>query len=147
LIGGQGEKKTLRLMAEHAEMANFTSPFDELPRKLEVLQGHCEAVGRDIDTINKTSLCTVLIARSMEEAEALRNQFLRARGMDWDTLDDGMQALLSGRLVVGDPDAAGERVQEIVGVGLDGLTFNLPANGHDPDAVAHTVGVIKAALT
>jgi len=37
-------------------------------------------------------------------------------------------------------------VQELVGVGLDGLTFNMPANGHDPEAVAHTVGVIKAAL-
>ncbi len=45
MIGGQGEKKTLRLMAEHAEMANFTSGFDELPRKLEVLAGHCADVG------------------------------------------------------------------------------------------------------
>src|SRR5687768_11493246 len=51
MIGGQGEKKTLRLMAEHAEMANFISGYDELPRKLEVLAGHCADVGRDIDTI------------------------------------------------------------------------------------------------
>ena len=50
MIGGQGEKKTLRLMAEHAEMANLTSGFDELPRKLEVLAGHCADVGRDIGT-------------------------------------------------------------------------------------------------
>ena len=48
--------------------------------------------------------------------------------------------------MVGDPDTAGERIQEIVGVGLDGVTFNLPANGHDPDAVAHTVGVINKAI-
>jgi F420-dependent oxidoreductase-like protein len=146
MIGGQGEKKTLRLMAEHAEMANFTSTFDELPRKLEVLRGHCEAVGRDYDTINKTSLCTVLIAPTMAESEGLRDDFLKARGMDWATLDDNMRALLAARLVVGDADAAGERVQEILGVGLDGLTFNLPANGHDPEAVAHTVGVMKAAI-
>ncbi len=82
----------------------------------------------------------------MEEAEELRNGFLRARGMDWDTLDDGMRALVAARLVVGDADTAGERVQQLMGVGLDGLTFNMPANGHDPDAVAHTVGVIKAAV-
>jgi len=146
MIGGQGEKKTLRLMAEHAEMANFTSPFDELSRKLEVLQGHCDTVGRDMATINKTSLCTVLIAPTMDEAEGLRNDFLRARGMDWDTLDDGMRSLVAGRLVVGDGDAAGERIEQLMGLGLDGLTFNLPANGHDPDAVTHTVEVIKKAV-
>jgi F420-dependent oxidoreductase-like protein len=145
-IGGQGEKKTLRLMAEHAEMANFTSGFDELPRKLEVLAGHCSDVGRDPATINKTSLCTVLIAPTMGEAEHLRNEFLRARGMDWDTLDEDVRALVGARLVVGDADAAGERVQALIGLGLDGLTFNMPANGHDPEAVAHTVGVVRQAV-
>jgi hypothetical protein len=48
--------------------------------------------------------------------------------------------------VVGDADAAGERVRQLVGLGLDGVTFNMPANGHDPEAVAHTVGVITAAI-
>ena len=80
MIGGQGEKKTLRLMAQYAEMANFTSGFDELPRKLEVLAGHCADVGRDIDTINKTPLCNVVIGETMEEAEGLRNSFLRPAG-------------------------------------------------------------------
>jgi len=146
MIGGQGEKKTLRLMAEHAEMANLTSGFEELPRKLEVLAGHCADVGRDVDTINKTSLCTVVIAPTMEEAERLRNDFLAARGLDWETLDEATRELVAARLVVGDADTAGERVQKLMGVGLDGLTFNMPANGHDPEAVAHTVGVIKAAV-
>ena len=146
MIGGQGEKKTLRLMAEHAEMANLTSGLDELPRKLEVLEGHCSDVGRDPATINKTALCTVVVAPTMEEAEGLRNGFLKARGLDWDTLDEDMRALVGGRLVVGDPDAAGERIRELIGVGLDGLTFNMPANGHDPEAVAHTVGVVQAAV-
>src|SRR5437868_2637212 len=47
MIGGQGEKKTLRLMAQYADMSNFTSGIDELPRKLEVLAQHCAEVGRD----------------------------------------------------------------------------------------------------
>jgi alkanesulfonate monooxygenase SsuD/methylene tetrahydromethanopterin reductase-like flavin-dependent oxidoreductase (luciferase family) len=127
-------------------MANFTSGFDELPRKLEVLAGHCADVGRDVATINKTSLCTAVVAPTMEEAEQLRNGFLRGRGLDWDTLDEGTRALVGARLVVGDADAAGERVQQLVGLGLDGVTFNMPANGHDPEAVAHTVGVIRAAV-
>jgi F420-dependent oxidoreductase-like protein len=146
MIGGQGERKTLRLMAQHAEMANLTSGFDELPRKLEVLAAHCADASRDLADINKTSLCTVVIAPTMEEAERLRNDFLRARGMDWNSLDDAMRALVAARLVVGDGDTAGEQIEKLLGVGLDGLTFNMPANGHDPDAVAHTVGVVKAAV-
>ena len=54
LIGGAGEKKTLRLVARYADACNiFDSP--ELGRKLDVLRGHCEAEGRDYDTIEKTA--------------------------------------------------------------------------------------------
>jgi F420-dependent oxidoreductase-like protein len=67
MIGGQGEKRTLRLMAEHAEMANLISGYDELPRKLEVLAGHCEDVGRDIGTINKTALLSLFLGKTHEE--------------------------------------------------------------------------------
>ena len=53
LIGGGGERKTLRLVAKYADACNlFVGP--ELPRKLDVLRGHCEAVGRPYDEIEKT---------------------------------------------------------------------------------------------
>ncbi len=53
LIGGGGEKKTLRLVAQYAQACNlFDSP--DLAHKLEVLRGHCEALGRDYDEIEKT---------------------------------------------------------------------------------------------
>ena len=55
LIGGSGEKKTLRLVARFADACNLW-PTPELPHKLEVLRGHCEAVGRDYDEIEKTSM-------------------------------------------------------------------------------------------
>jgi F420-dependent oxidoreductase-like protein len=146
MIGGQGEKKTLRLMAEHAEMANFTSGFDELPRKLDVLAGHCDDVGRDPSTINKTGLSTMIHAATQEDAERLRNEFLRARGMDWDALDDGTRELLSSRLLIGGPDAVGERIQAMIAVGLDGVCFNLPASWHDPEAVASAVATAVQAV-
>jgi F420-dependent oxidoreductase-like protein len=146
MIGGQGEKKTLRLMAEHAEMANLISGFDELPHKLEVLAAHCAEVGRDPSTINKTSLSTVIHAPTMEEAEQLRNGFLKARGMDWDTLDDATRAALSARLIVGDADAVGEQAQRLVGLGLDGICFNLPTTGHDPQRVGDTVATMVKAV-
>jgi F420-dependent oxidoreductase-like protein len=54
LIGGSGERKTLRLVAQYADACNlFTGPA-ELPAKLEVLRRHCDAVGRDFDSIMKT---------------------------------------------------------------------------------------------
>ena len=146
MIGGQGEKKTLRLMAQHAEMANFTSGFDELPHKLDVLRKHCADVGRDFDTINKTPLCSVVVGETMEEAVALRNGFLLARGLDFEALDDATQAMVSARIVMGDADAVGEQVQKLIGIGMDGITANLPANAHDPDAVARTVTVLRAAV-
>jgi len=53
LIGGGGEKKTLRLVAQYAQACNlFGGP--DAARKLDVLRGHCEAVGRDYDDIEKT---------------------------------------------------------------------------------------------
>ncbi|GGO01940.1 LLM class F420-dependent oxidoreductase [Microbispora rosea subsp. aerata] len=53
LIGGGGEKKTLRLVARYAQACNlFPSP--DLARKLDVLRAHCEAEGRDYDEITKT---------------------------------------------------------------------------------------------
>lgn len=51
LIGGGGEKKTLRLVAEHADIWHSFSAGDELPHKLQVLRAHCEAVGRDMSEI------------------------------------------------------------------------------------------------
>jgi alkanesulfonate monooxygenase len=54
LIGGVGERKTLRLVAKYADACNiFGGP--EAAHKLEVLRGHCEREGRDYDTIEKTT--------------------------------------------------------------------------------------------
>jgi alkanesulfonate monooxygenase SsuD/methylene tetrahydromethanopterin reductase-like flavin-dependent oxidoreductase (luciferase family) len=66
--------------------------------------------------------------------------------MDWESLDDDLRAMVAARLVIGDPDTAGEQVRRFIDVGLDGVTFNMPANGHDPEAVARSVGVVKAAV-
>jgi F420-dependent oxidoreductase-like protein len=57
LVGGGGERKTLRLVARYADACNlFGSSPEEVGRKLEVLRSHCEAEGRDHDAIRKTVL-------------------------------------------------------------------------------------------
>jgi F420-dependent oxidoreductase-like protein len=54
MIGGGGERKTLRLVAKYADACNlFAGP--DLPRKLEILRGHCEREGRDYAEIEKTA--------------------------------------------------------------------------------------------
>ena len=79
LIGGGGEKKTLRLVAQYADACNiFATDPAEISRKLDILRGHCDTVGRDYDTIQKTILARVdpegdvtEFLTSMEEYAAL----------------------------------------------------------------------------
>lgn len=55
LIGGGGEKKTLRFVAKYADACNIFGGPDEVAHKLDVLRRHCEEVGRDYDEIEKTA--------------------------------------------------------------------------------------------
>lgn len=64
LIGGMGEKRTLRLVARHADACNLFTYMGaaEVGRKLEVLRRHCDAERRDYDAIERTTLGTVQLA-------------------------------------------------------------------------------------
>ena len=65
----------------------------------------------------------------------------------WETLDEGFKAMIGGRFVVGDADQVGEHIQHLLSLGLDGMTFNMPADGHDPDAVTQAGEIVTKALT
>jgi len=56
MVGGAGEKKTLRMVAQYADACNFDGGLgaDGLQHKLAVLRGHCDAIGRNYDEIEKT---------------------------------------------------------------------------------------------
>jgi len=71
MIGGMGEKKTLRLVAQYADACNLFARVgtDVLQHKLDVLKGHCEAVGRDYDDIEKTALATTQLATGEQTPE------------------------------------------------------------------------------
>jgi alkanesulfonate monooxygenase len=75
MIGGSGEKKTLRLVAQYADASNlFGSP--DAPRKLEVLKAHCDEAGRDYEQIEKTTMLAIDPSTTKDdfirEAAALR---------------------------------------------------------------------------
>jgi F420-dependent oxidoreductase-like protein len=73
LIGGGGEKKTLRLVAQYAQACNLF-PGPDLERKLGVLRGHCESVGRDYDEIEKTVILPLDPGKKGENVDTLLDQ-------------------------------------------------------------------------
>jgi alkanesulfonate monooxygenase SsuD/methylene tetrahydromethanopterin reductase-like flavin-dependent oxidoreductase (luciferase family) len=84
----------------------------------------------------------------MEEAEGKRSALLQERGLPpWDQLDEGVKAMIGARFVVGDPDTAGEQLRGLLDLGLDGFTFNMPADGWEPDAVAFAGQVVTKAFS
>jgi alkanesulfonate monooxygenase SsuD/methylene tetrahydromethanopterin reductase-like flavin-dependent oxidoreductase (luciferase family) len=70
MIGGDGERKTLRAVAEHGDWWNTVMrPLHVLRHKLEVLQQHCQDVGRDYATVRKTLTRVAFLAPTREAAE------------------------------------------------------------------------------
>jgi F420-dependent oxidoreductase-like protein len=67
LIGGGGEKKTLRLVAQYADACNLF-PVPDLQHKLDVLKRHCDDVGRDYDEIQKTVMVSFDLGEKGEKA-------------------------------------------------------------------------------
>jgi F420-dependent oxidoreductase-like protein len=71
MIAGGGEKVTLKLAAEYADLCNVMESPAAAARKFSILRGHCATVGRDYDEITRTVTTACLITDSDEEAAAL----------------------------------------------------------------------------
>ena len=76
LIGGGGERKTLRLVARYAQACNIFARAD-VRRKLDVLRRHCEAEGRDYDDIEKTVLYNFDVGPRGERADEIVEELRR----------------------------------------------------------------------
>jgi F420-dependent oxidoreductase-like protein len=75
LVGGSGERKTLKIVAKYADACNLFGSAETIKRKLNILKEHCESVGRDYDSILKTKLDLVVIDDSEEMARKRAQQF------------------------------------------------------------------------
>lgn len=73
LIAGDGERKTLRLVARYADACNLR-PGPDIPKKLEVLKRHFEAEGRDYGSIEKTCMFAFDVGESGEKVGELVGQ-------------------------------------------------------------------------
>ncbi|MBO0708571.1 MAG: LLM class F420-dependent oxidoreductase [Candidatus Dormibacteraeota bacterium] len=123
LIGGGGERRTLRLVAEHADLCNIIGDPQTGQHKLEVLRRHCEEVGRDYTTIEKTAHAGIVVIDETEGAVRRRLEAIAAapppalRGVSAEEL--------SVRLVSGTPARVTDRLRPYVEAGFDGLSFSV----------------------
>jgi F420-dependent oxidoreductase-like protein len=85
MIAGDGERKTLRLVARYADACSLR-PKPEIPKKLEVLRQHCEAEGRDYEKIEKTCAFAFDVGENGEKADELTGQLRWLAGMDIQTV-------------------------------------------------------------
>src|SRR5439155_5685818 len=89
MIGGSGEKKTLRTVARHADIWNAMGTPEFLGHKLDVLRRHCDEAGRDIAEIELTAGCKPVIRSSAEEARRVwEAQMTHNRTPMSDVVDD-----------------------------------------------------------
>jgi F420-dependent oxidoreductase-like protein len=138
LVGGSGERKTLRLVAEHADACNVFGDPDRVRRLMGVLDAHCADVGRDPAEITRTRLGTLAIAETHEEAERRLATWPDRLKLDPDRLPHVLN--------VGTPDEIVEQARAHLDAGLDGFVFNMP-DPHDLDAVALAGETLARAFT
>ena len=130
MIGGGGERKTLRMAAQYADESNIICQPNEVSRKLEALNEHCQQLGRDRSEMTVSWQRTACIAPTTEQAQAELFDYLQRRGLDVASMSDEDRAPWLANFVWGDPDTIGEKFEGFLALGVDGFTVNMPANGH-----------------
>jgi F420-dependent oxidoreductase-like protein len=111
LIGGTGERRTLRIAAQHADLTHWFGNLEVVKHKLEVFEQHCEAVNRDPATVVKTIGAGLALAATEKEAHALLDQVPAER-----------RAMMQAAT----PEQAAEILRPFIDVGITGFTFNNP---------------------
>jgi len=81
MIGGSGERRTLRIVAQYGDMCNVSGGAATVAHKLEILRTHCVDVGRDPSDITTTRLGTLVLTKNAAETEQ-QSTFLRGMAGD-----------------------------------------------------------------
>jgi F420-dependent oxidoreductase-like protein len=77
LVGGSGERKTLKIVAKYADACNLFGSIETVRKKLDILKEHCKSVGRDYDSILKTKLGAIVVDDSKEMAKSRVQQIFK----------------------------------------------------------------------
>jgi alkanesulfonate monooxygenase SsuD/methylene tetrahydromethanopterin reductase-like flavin-dependent oxidoreductase (luciferase family) len=134
LVGGSGEKKTLRLVAQYADACNLFGDAATVAHKVDVLHGHCKDVDRDPADIQVTHLSTALVGRDAGDLDAsierLRPERVTAEAM-------------AARLNAGTVEEHVGRFRTLAEAGVQQAIVNLPDLG-DAAPVERFAEVIAA---
>jgi alkanesulfonate monooxygenase SsuD/methylene tetrahydromethanopterin reductase-like flavin-dependent oxidoreductase (luciferase family) len=77
LVGGSGERKTLKIVAKYGDACNLFGSAETVKRKLNILKDHCKSVGRDYDSILKTKLGIIVVDDDKQMAEKKIKQIFK----------------------------------------------------------------------
>jgi F420-dependent oxidoreductase-like protein len=132
LIGGGGEKRTLRVVARYADFCNITGDAATIHHKVQVLRRHCQDVGRDPSEITVSRLSTLVVTDSPQET-ATTWEFLRS------VVGDDASGFN-----VGQEDEIVAQCEELRDAGVEYFIFNMPTSG--VDAVRQVGGLLGAAI-
>jgi alkanesulfonate monooxygenase SsuD/methylene tetrahydromethanopterin reductase-like flavin-dependent oxidoreductase (luciferase family) len=136
MIGGSGERKTLRTVAKYADQWNAMGSVEKLRHKNEVLRRHCDEVGRDESEILRTAGCKPIIrdtegeARRLWEAQMEHNRTPMSKVLDDDTF------------WVGTPEQVAEKMIERRDIGFSTFLAELAAP-YDDETLARWIGEVK----
>ena len=139
MIGGSGERKTLRTVAKYADMWNAMGTVDVMRHKVEVLQRHCDDVGRDFATIEMTLGCKPIIrdtadeARRVLEAQMAHNRTPMSEIADDDTFWSGTAEQIAGQM------------RQYTALGFHTFIAELPAP-YDDETLERWIGEVRPML-
>ena len=115
LVGGSGEKRTLKIVAKYADACNLFGSAETVKKKLDILQAHCKSVDRDYDSILKTKLGVVVIDNDGRKAKkSVQEAFM---GMP--------EAQLREFAIYGTPEEVLKQIREFEDVGIQYLIVDL----------------------
>jgi alkanesulfonate monooxygenase SsuD/methylene tetrahydromethanopterin reductase-like flavin-dependent oxidoreductase (luciferase family) len=135
MIGGGGEKKTLRTVARFADYWNVSATPEDLARKNGILAEHCATVGRDPAAIIRTSGCWIVIRDSRAAAERVW-----ANQMAHNLADLGEDDAY--RHFFGPPEFVAEKLQEHVAAGFGSTVVEMAAP-YDAETIERLIGEVK----
>jgi alkanesulfonate monooxygenase SsuD/methylene tetrahydromethanopterin reductase-like flavin-dependent oxidoreductase (luciferase family) len=136
MIGGGGERKTLRIVAGYADIWNVFGMPDTVAHKDAVLRAHCAELGRDPATIERSVGCKIIIRSTEAAARARYDEIVRHNHIEPERLADDVTWL------VGTPAQIAETIQAYRAVGFDTFLCETPAP-YDVETMETLIGVIK----